>query len=341
MSRLLWVELRRNFARRLTRLLSVVFLLGAAAVIAIVWLNTDTVSKAELLSRQRQAVLTCATYPSEGSTPTTIVTRNGIEIRGIGPSAATPGKIASCQKQLDKALATGRTKYFPYYDDPRPQLRKLALPPGEGTSILVPIISLLMVGALGAGASMIGAEWKAGTVTTQLLWEPRRTRVFVAKLAATTLAAAVVGIILMIGVSIELLPLFVTKGTTTGTDAAWFGQVAATLARGGFVIGLAAALGASLAMLFRNTAGPILLVFGYIAIAENFLRIWKPHYEVWLVGTNLATVIDGQRQQMVISDGINWSHTVTTSAITLVVYIGVVAAAAALAFRHRDIAATA
>jgi hypothetical protein len=143
-------------------------------------------------------------------------------------------------------------------------------------------------------------------------------------------------------VSIELLPLFATKGTMTGTDAAWFGQLAATLARGGFVIGLSAALGASLAMLFRNTAGPILLVFGYIAIAENFLRIWKPHYAVWLVGTNLATVIDGQREQTVISDsGINWSHTVTTSAITLVVYIGVLAVIAALAFRHRDIAATA
>ena len=39
----------------------------------------------------------------------------------------------------------------------------------------------LVVGALFAGASVAGAEWRAGSMTTLLTWEPRRVRVIVGR----------------------------------------------------------------------------------------------------------------------------------------------------------------
>jgi hypothetical protein len=43
---------------------------------------------------------------------------------------------------------------------------------------------LLVMGALVGGASVAGAEWRAGTVTTVLTWEPRRVRLNLARTAA-------------------------------------------------------------------------------------------------------------------------------------------------------------
>ena len=46
--------------------------------------------------------------------------------------------------------------------------------------ILTVTAFFLVVGALFAGASVAGAEWRAGSMTTLLTWEPRRVRVIIA-----------------------------------------------------------------------------------------------------------------------------------------------------------------
>ncbi|MGH9025991.1 MAG: hypothetical protein ACRDWD_07730, partial [Acidimicrobiia bacterium] len=81
------------------------------------------------------------------------------------------------------------------------------------TAIVWAMISFVL------GASFVGAEWRAGTMTTLLTWEPRRLRVFAAKaLVAAGLGAAVV-VVLDVVLGAALWPSVLFHGTTDGVDA--------------------------------------------------------------------------------------------------------------------------
>ena len=56
----------------------------------------------------------------------------------------------------------------------------------------------LVIGAVVGGASMIGAEWRAGTFVTLLTWEPNRRRVAIAKLLACGLVATAIAVVLQV-----------------------------------------------------------------------------------------------------------------------------------------------
>ncbi len=101
---------------------------------------------------------------------------------------------------------------------------------GEDPILLVPAI-FLAAGALLAGASVVGAEWRAGSISTLLTWEPRRGRVAVAKVATAALAAAAIGLILQVVFVLALLPALLAHGSTAGADAEWFWGMAGGIAR--------------------------------------------------------------------------------------------------------------
>ena len=61
-----------------------------------------------------------------------------------------------------------------------------------GISVLIMILMWLV------GASFIGAEWRHGTITTLLTWEPRRIRLMVAKVAAVVLFGFVVSLLIQL-----------------------------------------------------------------------------------------------------------------------------------------------
>ena len=56
----------------------------------------------------------------------------------------------------------------------------------------------LVVGAAICGASVAGAEWKAGTITTVLTWEPSRRRFHAARTASAAILAFAIGFALQI-----------------------------------------------------------------------------------------------------------------------------------------------
>ena len=85
----------------------------------------------------------------------------------------------------------------------------------EGTSPILVIASWLL------GASVIGADWHAGTVTTALTWEPRRVRLLLAKLAACLAVTFVLVMVLQGLLAGALTAAAVLRGTTDGTGAAW------------------------------------------------------------------------------------------------------------------------
>ena len=103
---------------------------------------------------------------------------------------------------------------------------------GGGDGILMIAALPLVLGALFGGASVVGAEWRAGTVTTVLTWEPRRLRLHVGphrgvrhprdghRVRPRDRCS-----------SAATLPAVLAHGTTAGTDAAWWGGLLAAMVR--------------------------------------------------------------------------------------------------------------
>jgi hypothetical protein len=199
-----------------------------------------------------------------------------------------------------------------------------------GPLLAAPVIFLAIGGLLG-GASMVGAEWRAGTMTTVLTWEPRRVRVAVAKLAAAGVLAFLIAVLLLGVFCLALVPAGV-RGSREGTDAAWFGGLVGGVLRGGLLTSFAAVLGASVAMVGRNTAAALGGAFAYLMVGENVLRAWKPWLVRWLIGENSATVLLGGTP-----DAAPFQRSVAVALATLALYVGVLAVAAVASFRARDV----
>jgi hypothetical protein len=182
------------------------------------------------------------------------------------------------------------------------------------------------------GATSAGAEWHAGTVTTQLTWEPRRAPLFLAK----AIAAAVVAFVgfwlaqaLLFGV---LAPAAVFRGTTQGVDAHWLRITAEPLLRASAVAAMGAAIGHALAWLARNTAVAVGAVLGYAAVLEPLLRAVRPKWEPWFVVSNAIRFITAHPL-----DFTTRTRSTTGAGLLLVTYTVGMAIVSLVVFRRRDV----
>jgi hypothetical protein len=215
----------------------------------------------------------------------------------------------------------------------------VALAPGEvveqhtADSFLVMISSLLFIGALIGGASLVGSEWQTGSLVLFLTWEPRRTRVLLAKVLAAAVLAGVVAFVLQALFGLALLPAAAVKGSIDGMTAHWFSHLLEAMLRIAAIAAMSAALGASLAMIGRRTALALGIVFLYLAIGESLLGVWQPSLRPWLLGPNLAIFLTGQSEVAV-----QFARPTTAAGLTMLAYTVVAALLAAVAFRRRDFA---
>jgi ABC-type transport system involved in multi-copper enzyme maturation permease subunit len=182
------------------------------------------------------------------------------------------------------------------------------------------------------GASLVGAEWHAGTMAILLTWEPRRVRVLLAKLVAAgalvfTLA---VGLQLLLGVA--LLPAGLLRGTTEGIDSSWMRSLAGVGLRVAAVSVIGAMMGFSLATIGRNTAAALGIAFGYLAIVESIIRGLRPRWQHWLLGDNIMVVITNQPQNFPLVDRSNLGAATLVACYMLTLVVMAVAT-----FRRRDI----
>jgi ABC-2 type transport system permease protein len=189
-------------------------------------------------------------------------------------------------------------------------------------------IALLMI----LSASFIGAEWHAGTITTQLTWEPRRNRVLSAKAVAVALFAFaffVLAEVLLFGI---LAPSAVFRGTTEGVNLGWLQGTSGVVLRGATAAALTSAIAFSLASVARNTAAAVGAVFVYIAVVEPLIRAVRPRWQPWYLYDNLSTFISGH------PPGFSpIGRTMTGAAVLLAAYaMGFVLLAMAV-FRRRDV----
>ncbi|HLG00883.1 MAG TPA: hypothetical protein VI916_10450 [Acidimicrobiia bacterium] len=189
----------------------------------------------------------------------------------------------------------------------------------------------LLVTGLIAAASMIGAEWKAGTFTHLLTWEPRRPRVAAAKVMAAAILATAIAAGLLLCFSAAFLPTVLAKGTTEGADRSWFMSYLGGVVKISAATGVAAVIGAGIAMIGRNTTAAVGAAFGYFTVAEPMVRGLKPQWQGWLLSENVvAFLTDGIEDPVTLSAG--------AAGLTIVAYATVIAVAAGALFYRRDIA---
>jgi ABC-2 type transport system permease protein len=251
MSRLLSVEFRRFFARRLTRWACVALLLGIAAI----GIGTFATTSNDVAAAHRAAARQAARFIQE---------QQQARQQCV---ASVPADQVDQNCGTDEQIPTAEN----FYSDPRfsfhDHVRDLL---GTGC-VIGSLLGLILA------ASLIGAEWQAGTFATLLTWEPRRLRVAAAKVAAVivgSLAIATVATAVLLGVEAVVAA---THGTFASVlrDAPrqphFAEQTWALAGRAALVVMLVSGMGAALALLLRHTVAALGVAIGYLIVGEGII----------------------------------------------------------------------
>lgn len=310
--RLLLVELRRGILRRSTKVLVLVALLLIGVLgIGVFFAHSEEVPKDDQALQWREEQLQeCLRTDAFGTQ------NDGTDLQAI------------CEELVPIEA---------FVDDPRFHLTNLWESVDEsgnvGDGILVVTCLFLVLGALMAGATFVGADWRFGTMGTLLTWEPRRWRVFGAKAVAVAVWALVIGIVLQALVGVSVLPAAWWRGTTTGADAEWLGEVIGAVLRTSLLGAGAALIGYAIASIGRNSAAALGVAFGYVAVGESLIRALRPSWQPWLISDNAVVVLYGE--QLANS---SFERSPAQAALILGGYLAVVVVAAGVVFARRDVA---
>lgn len=166
----------------------------------------------------------------------------------------------------------------------RPQLRYAEVHRNQSVGVIVFVTGLLML----AATTFVGADWNSGSMSNQLLFEPRRWRVWLAKAGAVAALAAVAmavilgafwGAVRLLGASRDLVPAPGVVDLVQGTS------VRAVL------LAAAAVLGAyAVTMLFRSTVFTLGALFA-VVIGPTVVMAAFGLSERWMPHTNVAAVL--------------------------------------------------
>lgn len=272
MSRLLRVELRRFFSRRAVAVL----LIAAGALTAVIagttiW-NTRPVGAGELASARAQV-------QEQVSAPQ--FQKDLSSCRDDPQSFFGPGARADdCTRELTPTAQS--------------YLSRSSLSLGEqrgssGIAVVVIIAALMII----VGTTFAGADWATGSITNQLLFEPRRRRLWTAKAIAVTLGCAVAAAVLMVGFWAALLVTAHLRGIATTAFAEQ--QIGWMVARGVVLSALVGLGGYALTMLLRSTVAALAVLFVYAAGGEAILALAPVNRSgLWSLTNNLfAWLRDG------------------------------------------------
>jgi ABC-2 type transport system permease protein len=324
--RLVRTEFSRLAARRFTRVILVLGLLGYLIAIALIWRSHDRVTAADIAqatSKRDQLIVQFTAQIEECQKQAT--SDQGVQDCGTPPTAE--------QFPIDQFL-----RNHPFRPD---QVDDYALAVGVATA---------MAGFLLA-ATFIGAEWSSKNLVAWLFWEPRRLRVMAAKLLAlltSVLILAVLAQVVWFGVAKVLVHYRGLPVSTMGPLAAHFwSHVVNAQARGAALVLITALVGFSLASLMRNSAAALGVAFVYFAVVESVIRALNPELQPYLFTTNVGAWIASngitvfgksvydQHQGYVIPREIHVSN--IHGAVMLLVFAGVATVAAVTTFARRDI----
>lgn len=277
MTRLLGLELTRLRWRR------AVLLLAAAAVLvpALLWAGTVWETRpysAEEISQARESARSSPGFDEEVRACTDRPRRFGVDV--------PPGAQASAVCE--------RTILGWYSDLHRQPLTMDYLLGGSGLGVVVVMAALLAL----AGATFVGADWTSGSMSNQLLFEPRRWRIYLAKALAIALSALVLALavqtawwagmgLVAAARDVDVAPRVVT-------------EIWQQVLRGSTFVALAALGGYAVTMLFRSTVATLGLLVALVVGATFLIAVlpldaperWMPHLNAlaWVRGS--ATYYD-------------------------------------------------
>jgi len=117
-------------------------------------------------------------------------------------------------------------------------------------------VGLLILGWL-VGATFVGADWTTRFIATRLMWEPRRTRLFVGSVLAIGVATFAATVLLQLLFVFASLPAALLRGSFQGVSPFWVGSTAATILRGGLVASSGSVMALALGTVSRGTAGAL------------------------------------------------------------------------------------
>lgn len=182
------------------------------------------------------------------------------------------------------------------------------------------------------GASAVGAEYRAGTLTTVLTWEPRRLRLLTMRLLASALVGAGVYLI-VVGVSVGATAIgAAARGSTAGADADFWRTLASVVLRGAALAAALAAISGAFATLGRNTAAALGVFFGYLIAVEAILRGVAERFVPWFLTPNAGAFFAWEtvrQNQRPVGPGAGTAR--------LALYVGTAVVLAVGVFRRRDV----
>jgi len=186
------------------------------------------------------------------------------------------------------------------------------------------------------GASFVGAEWNSGSMSTLLTWEPRRVRVFAAKLIACMITTTIVSLAVLVVLALLLLPSAAAHGTTSGVP--WL-SFAGVWIRIGIVSAIGVALGAALANVMRSAAGPIATWLIFQFVASPALLLWKRWLVRWLPDGLIRQFVslEGAIRASIGDTPFRFGGNVLRGGLVLGLYAAAFVAAGYVAFRARDV----
>ncbi len=292
-------ELRRFFARRIVR---GTFLVAALIVVIAVGVGTAKGHKGTDLGYD----------PSTGT-----VVRPGATVSEGGSSFSQPGPDSGT--------------YYYSQSDTRTNIGKDLQKVLEGTGIA------LLFAAFAIGASFVGAEFNVGSLTTQLLFEPRRERVHLAKAAAVAIGTATLALAVMAFLALAMYLGSQFGGVVEGVTGSF------VVHRIGEALRIASGIGAGAAMAYAITLVAKRSSAGMIAMFLQFplLSLLNPAKKPFGVVSHylplrglLAIVSDPARATSVNERTI---HTIAGGTVLAVVWLVIIITSSGYVFARTEV----
>lgn len=328
MSRLLAVELRRLFSRRLVVLAMVAAVAVSGLVVAATWNSVQPMSAAEAQRAEMFYQADLDRWAEEGDE-----------------------QVAQCLEQQEREEEiTGQEVDFGC-DQQEPQ-REWFIPTVPALhetlpGLLLGVSMLLAFVALVIGTTFTAAEFSTGAMSNWLTFEPRRLRVYASKVTAAAIGVVPVAVVVLGVVIGGAWVVNSTQGLTDGMTSTVWTDIAWTAARILVLAAIGALVGAALGFLLRHTAAVLGVVIGYGIVVEGILSGLLPQLAPWTARTNLSgwathgttyytsecvTEAMGTTCQMT-EHALGFGH----SATYLLVITALIVVVSALAFRRRDV----
>ena len=182
------------------------------------------------------------------------------------------------------------------------------------------------------GATFGGADWAQRTMPALLFWEPRRTRVYLAKLLALAVGVTVFFVAAQLVWGALSAPTQLAHGVWDDGTGPLLEPLLTNLGRTWVLAMVFAAVGFGIACLTRNTGAALGAGFVYFALFETFIGILFSRLQDWLLLVNIAALLTPGG---LAEDGLMISS--QRGALVLMGYALIINAVAYAAFRRRDL----